>query len=675
MARLQDMDLQSPSSALASVFVQSPSELDCAWEGFLSGAPRDSLLARNPILDSWERCRASDVGISTAFAPQLALDFLDSRRREHRPLLRASAETLAEAADILTGTDAMMLITDPAGIVLDGMGDNQTLRAGTDIALCRGGDWREGAAGTNGIGVAIATARPMMVHAGEHYCEPMKKWSCAAAPIIHPGDGSVAGVLNISARSSAANGQMFALAVLGARRIEMAMMHEADQFRARLLEVALEQGRHYHRDGLLAVDEHGRLAYASSQAARMLRDRLGVRMVSARPGQRAFDVAGLPREIPNDWIRSIEVDGGLNGFMVVIPTAEPARSSASSPTIRRSVPARRHGDESDPDRCDFTAIVGDSPSMKASIARAQKLAPSPVPILIQGETGVGKELFARAFHGRGPNAAGPLVMFNCGAANREMIASELFGYARGAFTGASNEGRPGRFELAHGGTLCLDEIGELALDLQPYLLRVLEEGVVSRIGEGDVRRVDVRVIAMTNRDLHAEVAAGRFRRDLLHRLAVASVTVPPLRDRGGDIDLLLERFSADCARRYAHAPVRFTDRALAILHAHDWPGNVRELRNVVETASLLATDDVADEHCLPDDLKSGQAVPAVSPSANGLEEREQIANAIAMAAGNMSIASTMLGLSRSTLYRKILHHNLSRSAIRDQVMGRGEDGA
>jgi sigma-54 dependent transcriptional regulator, acetoin dehydrogenase operon transcriptional activator AcoR len=676
--------LHSGRSALSRVFGQSRNELDRAWEGFHAGAARETLLARSPILDSWERCRASRVNLETAYAPQMGRDTLEARRREHRPLLRASAETLADAADILIGTDTIMLVTDPRGLVLEGVGDSSALRAGTDIALGRGGDWREGAAGTNGIGVALATAQPMLVHAGEHYCERMKSWSCAAAPVIDPCDGTVAGILNLSARSHVANSQIFALAVLGARRIEQALLHQADLFRARLLELALEQGRRYRWDGLIAIDAKGRLAYASHQATRLLRDRLGVRLPGTTPGQRAFAIdgafattgqdmirlPGLP-DVPADWIKPIRVDGEIGGYMMVIPAEDRAAGK------RRAAAPRKQGDEGDPARSDFSAIVGDSPALHAAIARAKRLAPSHLPLLIEGETGVGKELFARAIHGHGETADGPFVTFNCGAVSRELIASELFGYAKGAFTGASLEGRPGRFELADGGTLCLDEIGELALDLQPYLLRVLEEGVVSRIGEGQVRRVKVRVIAMTNRDLRAEVAAGRFRRDLYHRLAVATVAVPPLRDRDGDLEELLAHFGTEIALRTGDVPVRFTDAALARLESHDWPGNVRELRNLLETATLLARDGVADVDALPEALAEVLAADGALPGGGGSiplaaveDERTRIVEAIGMTAGNMSVACTILGISRSTLYRRMEHYGLDRSRLRSSHVER-----
>ena len=194
--------------------------------------------------------------------------------------------------------------------------------------------------------------------------------------------------------------------------------------------------------------------------------------------------------------------------------------------------------------------------MAAAVNRARQLAGRHVPVLIEGETGTGKELLARAIHDDADGRR-PFIAFNCGAVSRELVAAELFGHVPGAYTGATREGRSGRFELAHQGTLCLDEIGEMPLDLQPVLLRALEEGVVYRVGCTHPRRVSVRLIAMTNRDLRAEVEAGRFRRDLFYRVSVTSITVPPLRERIEDIEILTEHFNRLLSARHAVPVCRF----------------------------------------------------------------------------------------------------------------------
>jgi transcriptional regulator with PAS, ATPase and Fis domain len=246
------------------------------------------------------------------------------------------------------------------------------------------------------------------------------------------------------------------------------------------------------------------------------------------------------------------------------------------------------------------------------------------------------------------------------------VASDLFGHVRGAYTGATAEGRPGRFELADGGTLCLDEIGELPLDLQPMLLRALEEWVVYRLGDPEPRRVEVRLLALTNCDLAAEVAAGRFRRDLYYRISAMRLRVPPLRERREDVDLLVAHFNEALAVRHQVPPRRFTAEALAALREFNWPGNVRELRNVIETlllSQVCASVGREDARAaLP-----AEVPPAVPPHSRSdgaslnLEHAEKAAihRALDQAGGNVALAARALGISRSTLYRKGIRYGIA----------------
>jgi transcriptional regulator with PAS, ATPase and Fis domain len=308
------------------------------------------------------------------------------------------------------------------------------------------------------------------------------------------------------------------------------------------------------------------------------------------------------------------------------------------------------GSEADPQRNCFAQILGQSAVMLAAVNRGRQLARRRVPVLIEGETGVGKELFARAIHGE-ERGGGAFVAYNCGAASKELIGSELFGHVHGAFTGATAEGRPGRFELAHGGTLCLDEIGELPLELQPVLLRALEEGVVYRLGDTQPRHVDVRLLAMTNRNLHDEVKSGRFRGDLYYRISVTRIQIPPLRERDIDIDLLVEHFNRRLALRHAVPVRRLNPEVMTVLRAYSWPGNVREMRNIIEEE--IGLDELPAE-LLAETATVGMAEPVLLQSTS-LEETERaaIARAVYGAHGNLAQAARSLGVSRSTLYRKI----------------------
>ena len=330
------------------------------------------------------------------------------------------------------------------------------------------------------------------------------------------------------------------------------------------------------------------------------------------------------------------------------------------------------------ERLDFHGMVGRSPVMEELFSLIRRLAPHLRTGLITGETGVGKELAARALHARGPRAARRIVTVNCSAIVPTLFESELFGHVRGAFTGATDQ-KVGVFEYAHGGTLFFDEVGELPLPVQAKLLRALETGEVQRVGAVEGRRVDVLVLAATNRDLRAEVDAGRFRSDLYYRLNVIELLVPPLRERREDIPYLVATFVREFSRRIGRRIEGITPGAERLLMAAAWPGNVRELRNVIERASMLAEGDVLTERALagpfgaamtsaapvPPALAAAEVPPARPPDtvpSRSLDEveRDHVVRVLDETNGNKQVAAARLGVSRRALYRLLERHALDR---------------
>jgi DNA-binding NtrC family response regulator len=315
-------------------------------------------------------------------------------------------------------------------------------------------------------------------------------------------------------------------------------------------------------------------------------------------------------------------------------------------------------------------LIGSSPPMRRLAETIAKVAPTDAGVLLVGENGTGKELVARALHAASQRRARPLVTVNCAAIPETLVESELFGHARGAFTGAT-ETRRGRFREADGGTLFLDEIGELPPALQPKILRALDSGEIERVGGRAAERVDVRVIAATNRDLAAEVAAGRFRQDLYYRLLVVLVTVPPLRERGEDLPLLAAHFLGAACRRNRIRPKTISTGALAALGRHDWPGNVRELRNAMERIAILVPDDeVREDHLVLQ--AAGPRPGAGAPAAPGgprdlatqLLAHEKAIILAALERHRWRIARTAreLNLERSHLYKKMKALGIERPA-------------
>ena len=309
-------------------------------------------------------------------------------------------------------------------------------------------------------------------------------------------------------------------------------------------------------------------------------------------------------------------------------------------------------------RRQLTRVIGASPAFEQVLRMVEKVAPTGSTVLLTGETGTGKEVIADAIHELSPRAERRLVKVHCAAIPATLLESELFGHTRGAFTGAVRE-KPGLFEAADGGTLFLDELGEIPQEMQVKLLRVLQTGEVQRIGETRTRRVDVRVIAATHRDLELEVAQGRFREDLFYRLNVIPLLVPPLRRRGDDVLLLAQRFLERERTERGRTQVEgFSPEALAALRAHAWPGNVRELENAVERAAALAEGPLIGLDDLPEAVRGGGAAaePALAlPEAVTLAEAERILvrHALDATGGNKKEAARRLGIGLATLYRKL----------------------
>jgi transcriptional regulator with PAS, ATPase and Fis domain len=312
-------------------------------------------------------------------------------------------------------------------------------------------------------------------------------------------------------------------------------------------------------------------------------------------------------------------------------------------------------------------IIGDENGLRDVVRLAKRLARVDATVLVSGEPGVGKEIFARTIHAGSACRHGPFVALNCSGLSRELLASELFGCADGAFAGARRCGTTGKIEASNGGTLFLDGVAELPLDLQPYLLRVLEGGEVYPVGSSRPRRVHFRLISACDRPLRNEVAEGRFRMDLFYRLSVTSLNIPPLRHRRMDIPELVDHFAESAAAYHGLPKRRFSDEVLRVLMNHTWPGNVRELRNVIETITLVATDEVVDLGSLPSELLDGPTVNRDSvhgaPQASrdipiGLVEKDAISAAILTRQGNLTQVARDLNISRSTLYLKIEKHAL-----------------
>ena len=322
----------------------------------------------------------------------------------------------------------------------------------------------------------------------------------------------------------------------------------------------------------------------------------------------------------------------------------------------------------------YGRIIGESPALKQMLVRLEAVAQTSASVLIEGESGVGKELVAHAIHARSPRSQGPLVKVNCASIPHELFESEFFGHVKGAFTGAHRD-RVGRFQLADGGTIFLDEVGEIPLDLQSKLLRVLQESEYERVGDDRTHTVDVRVIAATNRDLEKAVADGRFREDLFYRLSVFPIEVPPLRARGDDVIQIASHFLERTCQDFGHRPLTLSKQQAALLKRYDWPGNIRELKNVIERAVILSRGkvlrlDLAMSDILnPPATSEPQAKDAGDAFLTELEmrelERKNLARALELAEWRVSGpngAAKLLGVKPTTLTDRMKKFGLRKAS-------------
>lgn len=639
-----------------------------AWEHMLSGEMASSGDLRSVIDDSWRRCLDGRVNPKADGAPPP----LDDRRLEaclakNSRLLDASMPLIRQTRDFLAQTGTIMLLADPDGMIVQLEGDTRIVEPAGEIRLIPGCNWTELNCGTNAIGTALALRQPVQIHGAEHFCAGIKRWTCSATVIRDPLDRSVLGVIDVSGHAQTYSRHSLALAVSMADRIEGRLARLLMERRMRLLDRCMVQLGSGRNDGVLVADEHGRIIKANQHAAPMLaRSGVTIKLGDDGPVASAEALAGnAPPTLLPAWLRTartetIRDNGEVLGFLIVLPAAgrNPSLPPARAPKPGEGSPRA------------FSRVIGNSPTLRAALEKAEKLAPSSVPVLLLGETGVGKELFAQGIHQNSSCANGPFVALNCGGLSRDLLASELFGYAEGAFTGARRTGAAGKIEAANGGTLFLDEIGEMPLDIQPHLLRVLEEGEIYRLGENTPRKVNIRLIAATHRNLRDDVSQGKFRMDLFYRIAVTNVCIPPLRERRSDIPALVADWLHRLCERYGMPPATFDDEAAACLERYDWPGNVRELRNAVESSLLMAQDSVILSHSLPPEILSSTVLPAgmaqeplaslpIKPCSLESAAVESIRHALAHCEGNLTKAATHLGIAKSTLYEKIRKYRLS----------------
>lgn len=636
-------------------------QLDLAWRACLAGRQEPPPGVRAQIWASWQR------SIGAGLDPQDGrYRFVDATLLAAK--LAAQRQLIDIAADIMRG----LLAYNPRGHI------NLIDRDGVTLFFCGldltpvGSQVLEAVQGTNCTGLCIAEDRCVYVLAEENYAVGLRdrRMHCAAAP-IRDAHGCILAVLTLTAEPGWFHfhtlGTVQAAAEAVSRQMALErLLHEQQT----VLEVLNE--------GVIVLDEHGTVQALNRYARQLFKvgpDWLGWPL--QRLGRSDLNTARLrSRHGVRDLDCTFELaDGSRLPCLVSACSTEQGGCVLSLRESRRTreITRRLIGSQAS---YTFETIKGTSQALQDAVRLGRMASGSDSTTLILGESGTGKELFAQAIHNASARRSGPFVAVNCGAIPRDLVQSELFGHVEGAFSGSARGGSAGKFELADGGTIFLDEIGDMAFDAQVSLLRVLQEGEVTRVGAKLSQRVDVRIIAATHRNLGQAVAEGWFREDLYYRLNVLNLTVPPLRMRRDDIALLAQFFVQRCALSLGKTVSGISPAAVQLLAAYPWPGNVRELENTLERATHLATGEWLQPGDLPLEIlqprAAGLAPSAAPPGAvqarAGADLASHEANAIIAAlreqGGNVRMAAKQLQVSRGGLYLKMNRLGLSADAFR-----------
>jgi PAS domain S-box-containing protein len=645
-------------------------KLKAAWYSFINGKKSGFQKLRPIVRESWERCRRAGVNPFQKVVPTvLAPEVLAARREKNREWLEIARPVMETLYRFVAGSGFVVAVADSEGYLLEVIGDKEVVQAIAKGNFIPGADWSELSAGTNSVGTTLIVNQPLQIFSYEHYCICSHRWTCSAAP-IHDPDGNLIGVLDMTGSFEKVHPHTLGMVVAGAdaieRQIAMKKAWRERDLANRIREALMES----ISEGILATDCNRRVIHMNQEAARLLGTKkeraVGLNIWEVLGGEGAGWEAILSGQ---KFITDQEMDVATpRGTVKLTVTSRPIRGNdgqcegvvmiLNEITRARKLTQRMSGAVA---RLTFDDMVGEDPKFQECLRLARAAASSDSTVLLLGESGTGKDILAQAIHNASPRAKGPFIAINCGAIPRDLIGSELFGYTEGAFTGARKGGSPGKFELADGGTIFLDEIGDMPLELQTTLLRVLEQKVITRIGGSAVLPVNVRVIAATNRDLATEVERGNFRRDLYYRLNVVTIRLIPLRERQGDIELLLWHFLERLGKQMGKYIRSVDERIWPLVRAYSWPGNIRELQNVVERALHLADGPALRPEHLPEEIRSVQSNLQVQKELLPVPDYEKqiILKLLEENKGNLSRVANQLGIARTTLYRKMAKYGLS----------------
>ncbi|QOX62172.1 PAS domain-containing protein [Anoxybacterium hadale] len=674
-------------------------KLQSAWEHFTSEDDEqfDYTFIRPMIFQSWLRSRMYQVNPFEKKTAIMDLSEIAALAKANSRLIKTVRPYMEKLYSIVEGSGYFLLLSDKDGYVLDLIGDHEMIEQAKESLLVVGANRSESVAGTNAIGTCLAIQAPIQIWNGEHYVISHRHYSCSSGPIFDS-TGALLGCLNITGSNTEIHTHTLGMVLSAVDGInkELKIRKAYDEIesmsaqRNSILEAVTS--------GLILLNEDDEIIQMNGNAQRMLhisgQNAIGRNINSIisidEPDQRCNFYA--LKSAYSDKETDIYFAGSYTApikFRISVSFVGQDKMHDRGTVIRldeakyiNKLVNKVSGFKAS---YHFSNIMGSSSPARFLVSSCEKAARNSSNVLLLGESGTGKELAAQSIHNASYYRDGPFVAINCAALPKGLIESELFGYEKGAFTGAGKEGNPGKFELADGGTIFLDEIGDMPLDVQASLLRVIQTREVVRIGAKYTKKIDVRIIAATNRNLLEEVSNKSFRQDLYYRLNVLTIQMPPLRDRGDDICELADHFAQTLYNPWGRR-MTISPQVYPLLKKYSWPGNIRELENAIERAINITDDDQIRPEHLPEQIlvwentlerfdqsknemasqlnQLNQPLP-VSSFNLGKKDCDLIHLGLKQTGGNIRKTADLLGISRRTLYRRMDKYGIDYGNFRD----------
>ena len=591
------------------------------------------------IQESWSRCR--DYGLTHQSTPRFdppAPGDLSALLESRQALVQTThQEVLPYYGTILSNSNCLIMLADDQGRLLQSWGDQRFIEPRQAAGFIAGASWLERYTGTNAIGTALSCGQAVHIQHDEHFLKANRFMTGSASPIFDEQRRMIA-VLDVSSDSYLPPAHTLGMVKMMSQSVENRLILKlfAEQYHLLSFNTSLDN-LDSPWAGLVVFDEQGHVVSANRRADNLLGQPLTYGAI-----EQLFDVP-LQQLLnqPDGQPFSLRTSGHFRFHARVRRPARPApiKPRDFRPQVAQSTPQEPH----------LHALSMGDARMDKAIRQAERLLEKDIPILVQGETGAGKEVFVRALHRASSRADQPFIAVNCAAIPAELVESELFGYEKGAFTGASQKGHIGLIRKAHKGTLFLDEIGDMPLRVQARLLRVLQERCVQPLGSSELHPVDVRLVSATNRPLRQDVDSGQFRADLYYRISGLNLELPPLRERS-DKQALFQKLWEQHREPSQHAGI--SREVLELFQHHPWPGNLRQLSSVLRVALAMADDQPIRAEHLPDDFFLDLPTDAPLPAHREPDDAD-LASQYQACGGNISYLARHLGLSRNTLYKRL----------------------